>query len=173
MSSLNKGVLFSLGFHLLGFFIFNFYNKVETRPVVFEVIHKVYKAGTSSKSQKKRFSKRTLNKSKSAGSLSANRRSEKHNNEEVQYAGQKVFNFQIKYPMFSKKNNEQGSVVVRVWFFNNGKVNKFELFKSSGHYRLDSEVLGALRAHGAKLKVIKGKRSPMLVKYVFKIVDYE
>ena len=45
------------------------------------------------------------------------------------------------YPGMSKRENEQGTVVVRVLIKNNGTVGKVEIKSSSGFFRIDQAVV--------------------------------
>lgn len=54
------------------------------------------------------------------------------------------------YPMFSKRMNEQGKVVLRVELGEDGRVASATVKTSSGHQRLDNAALGAVKTWRCK-----------------------
>ncbi|MDE2309472.1 MAG: energy transducer TonB, partial [Betaproteobacteria bacterium] len=60
------------------------------------------------------------------------------------------------YPTFAKRMNEQGKVVLRVELGEDGRVANATVKTSSGHQRLDTAALSAVKAWRCKPSVRNG-----------------
>ncbi len=63
---------------------------------------------------------------------------------EVGYPNYKI-NPKPGYPMIARRNGYEGTVLLRVWVLESGKVGKIEVEKSSGYEILDNSALKAVR----------------------------
>lgn len=50
-----------------------------------------------------------------------------------------------KYPLASRRKKEEGTVIIKVYLNNTGRAEKWELYKSSGYAKLDTEALKVIK----------------------------